>query len=47
MPPTDDEGGRGLPLVRAYADAWGVAPLGERGGGKVLWAECGRAGHVN
>ncbi|CAL9487718.1 ATP-binding protein [Streptomyces sp. enrichment culture] len=38
------EGGRGLALVRACADAWGASLLGGPGGasgGKVLWAECG------
>ncbi|WKX11540.1 ATP-binding protein [Streptomyces sp. NL15-2K] len=32
-----DEGGRGLLLVAALADKWGV---GERKPGKVVWAEC-------
>lgn len=47
VPPEDAEGGRGLHLVRACADAWGVSVLRELGasrGGKLLWAECGRAG---
>ncbi|MHA5052344.1 ATP-binding protein [Streptomyces sp. SD15] len=37
------EGGRGLHLVRAYADAWGAYVFGDAGfreGGKLLWAEC-------
>lgn len=41
----DDEGGRGLPLVRACADAWGGYLLNGQGqfsGGKLLWAECVR-----
>lgn len=33
-----DEGGRGLLLVAALADKWGV---GERDLGKVVWAEFG------
>ncbi|MEU2563344.1 ATP-binding protein [Streptomyces longispororuber] len=36
-----DESGRGLLLVAALADAWGV---GERHPGKVVWAEFGQAG---
>ncbi|MFE9450735.1 ATP-binding protein [Streptomyces sp. NPDC006739] len=43
-PPPDAEHGRGLPLVRACADAWGASVLRELGaskGGKLLWAECG------
>jgi anti-sigma regulatory factor (Ser/Thr protein kinase) len=43
LPPEDAEHGRGLPLVRACADAWGVSVLRELGaskGGKLLWAEC-------
>ncbi|MGW3952960.1 ATP-binding protein [Streptomyces sp. NPDC004752] len=43
-PPPDAEHGRGLPLVRACADAWGASVLrkpGASGGGKLLWAECG------
>ncbi|MGC4986352.1 MULTISPECIES: ATP-binding protein [unclassified Streptomyces] len=47
-PPThDDEHGRGLHLVRACADAWGVSVLRELGasrGGKLLWAECRHSG---
>ncbi|MER6268514.1 ATP-binding protein [Streptomyces sp900105755] len=38
-PPPDAEHGRGLPLVRAYADTWGASRLHELG--KLLWAECG------
>ncbi|ODA75457.1 hypothetical protein APS67_000018 [Streptomyces sp. AVP053U2] len=37
-PPDESGNGRGLPLVRACASAWGVGAVGE---GKVLWAECG------
>ncbi|CAM5290811.1 non-specific serine/threonine protein kinase OS=Streptomyces alboniger OX=132473 GN=CP975_16555 PE=3 SV=1 [Streptomyces alboniger] len=46
LPPCDSEGGRGLHLVRACADAVGASVLGDLGaskGGKLLWAEC-RAG---
>lgn len=47
-PPPDTEYGRGLHLVRACADTWGVSVLRELGaskGGKLLWAECeGEAG---
>ncbi|MGP4044134.1 ATP-binding protein [Streptomyces sp. 2A115] len=42
--PPGAEHGRGLRLVRACADAWGVQVLRELGvskGGKLLWAECG------
>ncbi|GAA2306048.1 ATP-binding protein [Streptomyces kunmingensis] len=35
------EEGRGLFLVRAYADDWGAYALPETSGGKLLWAECG------
>ncbi|NEA64607.1 ATP-binding protein [Streptomyces sp. SID12488] len=45
VPPDDAEGGRGLHLVQACADSWGVSVLREPGapkGGKLLWAECGR-----
>lgn len=35
-PPGDGEGGRGLFLVAALADKWGV---GQRNPGKVVWAE--------
>ncbi|MFF0160297.1 ATP-binding protein [Streptomyces sp. NPDC005263] len=41
--PWDAEGGRGLHLVRACADAVGASVLGDLGaskGGKLLWAEC-------
>jgi anti-sigma regulatory factor (Ser/Thr protein kinase) len=34
------EGGRGLQLVRACADACGARALGAGRGGKLLWAEC-------
>ncbi|MCX4989990.1 MULTISPECIES: ATP-binding protein [unclassified Streptomyces] len=47
--PEDGEHGRGLHLVRACADAWGVAVLRELGasrGGKLLWAECRGAGRA-
>ncbi|MEU2598663.1 hypothetical protein ABZ669_15805 [Streptomyces hirsutus] len=37
-PPDDSENGRGLPLVRACASAWGAGAVG---GGKSVWAECG------
>ncbi|MYT06507.1 ATP-binding protein [Streptomyces sp. SID5470] len=46
-PAPDAEHGRGLHLVRACADATGVAVLRELGaskGGKLLWAECGGGG---
>lgn len=42
-PAEDAERGRGLHLVRACADAWGVSALREPGaskGGKLLWADC-------
>ena len=32
----DDEGGRGLLIVEALAEAWGVDPL-PRGTGKTVW----------
>ncbi|MFZ3557624.1 ATP-binding protein [Streptomyces sp. BH055] len=35
------EGGRGLFLVRAYADDWGAYAFPDGQGGKLLWAECG------
>jgi len=35
--PADDESGRGLLLVEALADRWGVEP---RSPGKCVWAEC-------
>ncbi|MFD8979044.1 ATP-binding protein [Streptomyces sp. NPDC059564] len=34
------EGGRGLRLVRAVTDRWGVLPL--PGGGKTVWFDCDR-----
>lgn len=41
----DDESGRGLHLVSAYADDWGWfqvnGPRGERGHGKYVWCELG------
>ena len=33
------EGGRGLVLLEAVVDKWGVEPRG--GGGKAVWFECG------
>ncbi|MER7044576.1 ATP-binding protein [Streptomyces jumonjinensis] len=33
-----EEGGRGLLLVEAVADRWGVVPLSPRG--KTVWFEC-------
>ncbi|MBD0745767.1 ATP-binding protein [Streptomyces sp. CBMA152] len=38
VPESADEGGRGLLLVAAVADKWGV---GERRPGKVVWCEFG------
>ncbi|MCZ9344424.1 ATP-binding protein [Streptomyces sp. TRM76130] len=38
LPPADADGGRGLLLVAAVADRWGVA--GRTGPGKTVWAEC-------
>jgi anti-anti-sigma regulatory factor/anti-sigma regulatory factor (Ser/Thr protein kinase) len=38
-PGTDDETGRGLNLVRALVDDWGVLPTDE--GGKVVWCRLG------
>ncbi|MFG3102688.1 ATP-binding protein [Streptomyces sp. NPDC048182] len=35
-PSEDDEGGRGLLLVAALSDKWGV---GERNPGKIVWCE--------
>ncbi|MFD7957915.1 ATP-binding protein [Streptomyces ardesiacus] len=35
----DAEGGRGLVLLEAVADTWGVDPA--PGGGKTVWFECG------
>lgn len=43
VPPVGGECGRGLHLVRACADSWGVSVLRELGaskGGKLLWVEC-------
>ncbi|MEV0126448.1 ATP-binding protein [Streptomyces sp. NPDC050703] len=40
--PADGEGGRGLRMVREWADAWGGSPLGDDlfgSRGKVLWVE--------
>ncbi|NDZ78205.1 ATP-binding protein [Streptomyces sp. SID10853] len=34
-----DEGGRGLVLVDALTDSWGVEPLRD-GSGKTVWFEC-------
>lgn len=34
----DDEGGRGLLLLDAVSDKWGVGPV--PGGGKTVWFEC-------
>ncbi|MGW9299947.1 ATP-binding protein [Streptomyces cyaneofuscatus] len=36
LPGVEDEGGRGLLLVSALADKWGVA---ERNPGKIVWCE--------
>jgi hypothetical protein len=36
--PVDAESGRGLLLVTALADRWGVEPYPP--GGKTVWAEC-------
>ncbi|MER5753190.1 ATP-binding protein [Streptomyces sp. NPDC002088] len=47
LPPSDAEHGRGLHLVQACADTWGVSVLRELGaskGGKLLWAECQTVG---
>lgn len=38
----DEEGGRGLLLVSALSEAWGVM-AGESGCGRVVWAELGPA----
>lgn len=37
------EDGRGLFLVRAYANDWGAYSFPGGQGGKLLWAECGDA----
>lgn len=48
--PPGADGGRGLHLVREYADVWGGWSLGERdglpgrGAGKLLWFETGGPG---
>ncbi|KAA0932419.1 ATP-binding protein [Streptomyces apricus] len=39
-PSPDAEGGRGLVILGAVADKWGVEP--RAGGGKTVWFECGR-----
>ncbi|MET9157673.1 ATP-binding protein [Streptomyces parvulus] len=36
------EGGRGLVIVAAVADGWGVTPYAD-GRGKTVWFECGAA----
>jgi hypothetical protein len=36
---TEAESGRGLLLLDAMVDKWGVSPW--RGGGKTVWFECG------
>ncbi len=41
-PDPDRQGGRGLFLVQALADAWGYAETPD--GGKVVWAEFGARG---
>ncbi|MGH8866735.1 MAG: SpoIIE family protein phosphatase [Actinomycetes bacterium] len=41
LPGTDSMTGRGLALVAAVSDRWGVAP---NNGGKVVWAELGGVG---
>jgi anti-sigma regulatory factor (Ser/Thr protein kinase) len=43
----DAEGGRGLRLVRACSEGWGISAMVESGvflGGKLLWADCGGVG---
>ncbi|MEW2163840.1 ATP-binding protein [Streptomyces sp. NPDC007084] len=41
----ESEGGRGLMLLAAVADSWGVTPGGpEGGGGKTVWFVCGGDG---
>jgi anti-sigma regulatory factor (Ser/Thr protein kinase) len=37
----DRESGRGLAIVDAIADAWGVAPVDDGDKGKVVWFELG------
>ena len=37
----DEESGRGLALLDAVVDKWGVGP--RSGGGKTVWFECGRS----
>jgi hypothetical protein len=39
----DAESGRGLELVQALTEEWGVCPGGL--GGKVVWAKFSRKGH--
>ncbi|MFE9764695.1 ATP-binding protein [Streptomyces sp. NPDC005808] len=39
-PDSESEGGRGLVLVEAMADEWGVEPTGD---GKTVWFECAAA----
>ncbi|MFF7126435.1 ATP-binding protein [Streptomyces sp. NPDC008240] len=41
----ESEGGRGLSLLDAVVDKWGVAP--SPGGGKTIWFECGAAAAVS
>lgn len=36
-PPPDDPGGRGMLVVDAVADAWGVELVAGGAGGKVVW----------
>ena len=36
-PGPDDPGGRGMLVVDALSQAWGVEPAGEARGGKVVW----------
>lgn len=38
--PVEAEGGRGLVLLDAIVDRWGVGPRSE--GGKTVWFECGK-----
>nr|WP_225860429.1 ATP-binding protein [Streptomyces triticiradicis] len=38
-PPGDTESGRGLMIVAAVADRWGIVPR-TKGPGKTVWAEC-------